>query len=99
MPAAMDKKGRCPCCALNRKAGWCKVRTCCNDHAYASCAAYAEHADPGPCPTFDNVIARLFGLVFNSNRRACVFELKQRGPQGYAACMADQGRQSLPRRR
>ncbi len=93
------RKGRCPGCRENVKAGWCKVRTCCGEHGYASCADCTEFPDPKACPTFDNAIARLFGLIFNADRRACVLELKTRGPEGFTAFMSDLGRQSLPRRR
>lgn len=91
-------KGRCPGCRENAKASWCKVRTCCQAQAYASCADCSEHADPASCRRFDNVISRVFGLVFNSSRRACVLKIRELGPQGYAAFMAGQRRQSLPRR-
>ncbi len=91
-------KGRCPGCRENAKAGWCKVRSCCAEHSYASCADCTEHLDPAGCARFDNFIARLFGLVFNSNRRACVLKIRELGPQGYAAFMAAERRQSLPRR-
>ena len=91
-------KGRCPGCRENAKATWCKVRTCCQEHAYASCADCVDHPDPAGCGRFNNVISRVIGFVLNSNRRACVLKIRELGPQGYAAFMAAQRRQSLPRR-
>jgi hypothetical protein len=75
------------------------VRACCEEHSYASCAECTEHPDPKTCRLFDNVIARVFGLVFNSDRRACVLKVRELGTEGFAALMAEQGRHSLPRRR
>jgi len=91
-------KGSCPGCHENAKAGWCKVRSCCQEHGYASCASCETHQDPLACRKFDNVIAKLFGLIFKSNRAACVAKLRALGPDGYAAFMATRRLQSLPRR-
>jgi hypothetical protein len=92
------RKGRCPGCRENAKAGWCKVRTCCLEQGYASCADCNEHADPNGCGRFNNVISRLMAVLFNSNRQACVLMIREVGADGYAAIMAERGRQTLPRR-
>jgi hypothetical protein len=91
-------KGRCPGCRGNTKAGWCKVRRCCLEHGYLSCADCKEHLDPMSCKLFNNFIARIFGLVFNSNRQACILKIRELGPEGFASFMAERGLQSLPRR-
>jgi hypothetical protein len=91
-------KGRCPGCHENAKVGWCKVRSCCIEHSYPSCADCKQFADPSQCAKFDNFIAKIFALVFNSNRRACVLKIRELGVEGYAAHMAGLGRQSLPRK-
>jgi len=91
-------KGSCPGCAQNSRASWCKVRTCCQEHGYASCAECETHPDPRTCKKFDNAIAKLFGLFFNSNRAACVDMIREIGPVGYAEFMALRRLQSLPRR-
>lgn len=49
------------------------------------------------CKKFNNFISRMMGLVFNSNRAACVEEIRQMGLQIYAAKMADLRKQTLPR--
>ena len=90
-------KGRCPGCHENAKAAWCKVRTCCTTCGYASCADCREHDDPQQCKKFNNIIARLFGLIFRSDRAACVRQIKKLGVAGHAECMAADRRQSLPR--
>lgn len=92
------KKGSCPGCRENTKASWCKVRSCCNDSGYSSCADCANPRDPSDCRKFNNVIANLFGLVFNSNRNACITKIRELGPEKYAAYMAAHRLVSLPRR-
>jgi hypothetical protein len=91
-------KGGCPGCRENVKAKWCKIRTCCSEHSYATCADCKEHTDPNDCGQFNNVIARVLGLLFNSNRRACVLKIRELGAEGFARYMAENGRMSMPRR-
>jgi hypothetical protein len=92
------QKGSCPGCHENSKASWCKPRSCCNESGFASCADCKTVQDPRACPKFDSVIANLFGLVFNSDRAACIAKLRDLGPDAYAAFMASHRLQSLPRR-
>jgi hypothetical protein len=91
-------KGRCPGCHENVKAGWCKIRSCCVEHAYATCADCNEHAGPGDCKHFNTPVARLLGFVLNSNRPAGVLKIRELGREGYAAFMADRKIMKLPRR-
>jgi len=91
-------KEKCPGCEGNVKASWCKVRSCVMEHGYGSCADCEEFADPADCAKFDNWMARAFGWVFNSNRRACVMKIRELGPKGFAEQMAGLGKQSLPRK-
>jgi hypothetical protein len=91
------RRGRCPGCQGNEKATWCNVRTCCIENSYLSCADCRTIADPRDCKKFNNVISRLFGLIFRSDRRACVLQIRQHGLQGHAELMAAQQIQSLRR--
>lgn len=90
-------KDSCPGCHENDKATWCRVRTCCQGHAYATCADCTEFADPKDCGKFNNLIARLFGLIFRSDRAACIAQIRALGLQGHADDMTQRQRQSLPR--
>jgi hypothetical protein len=90
--------GRCPGCRENARATWCKVRSCCAERGFSSCADCGAPPDPRDCRKFNNPVARLFGLVFNSNRAACVARIRELGPERYAAEMASRRLQSLPRR-
>jgi hypothetical protein len=91
------KQGKCVGCKETSKAGWCKVRSCNKEHGYDSCADCAEHIDPMTCGKFNNAMARLFGVLFNSNRAACIALIKEKGPEGYAAFMRKSGRPTIPR--
>ncbi len=91
------KKGKCPGCAGNDKASWCKIRTCCAEHDYRSCADCQEYADPTECKLFDNFMSKIFAFLFSSNRAACIQAIKDDGYEGFAERMAREGRQSLPR--
>jgi len=89
--------GSCPGCHANEKASWCQVRRCCAEHRYGSCADCKEFDDPMRCGKFNNLMSKLFGLLFNSNRAACIAAIRSMGPERYAGTMAAQGRQTLPR--
>ncbi|MBN1562535.1 MAG: DUF3795 domain-containing protein, partial [Anaerolineae bacterium] len=91
------KRGKCPGCAENEKAGWCKIRTCCQENNYATCAACTQFASVTECGKFDNFMSRIFALIFRSNRPANIARIKAAGIETYADEMAAQGRQSLRR--
>ena len=88
---------RCPGCHENEKAKWCKIRVCCIDNQYLSCADCKEYDNPNDCKMFNNLMAKLFGLIFRSDRLACIQQIKELGIQGYADNMADTRRQSIKR--
>lgn len=91
------RKGRCPGCHENNKASWCDVRRCCINHRYSSCAQCTEFPDPNKCSKFNNFISKLFGLVFRSDRCACITQIRELGLTGHALEMAKSGRQSIKR--
>ena len=91
------RRGRCPGCADNEKAAWCKVRTCCQDNDYATCDECAEFADPRRCRKFHNLISRIVGFVLRSDRSKCIERIRAVGPEAFAREMADKRAQTLPR--
>lgn len=91
------RRGRCPGCHENRKATWCTVRTCCVENDYSSCAECKATPEPRDCKKYNNLIARLFGLIFRSDRRACILQIREKGLEGHAEAMAARQRPSLPR--
>jgi hypothetical protein len=82
-------KGKCPGCATNAKASWCKVRTCCIGNKYGSCADCVQVADIMSCKKFNSPVAKLFALFFRSDRPACVRAIKEKGRDAYARDMAE----------
>ncbi len=89
------RKDKCPGCKENRKATWCKLRTCCIDHQFGSCADCTEFVDPHDCAKFNNIISKIFAVIFRSNRRACILQIRENGLAGHAEIMAGLKRQSL----
>jgi hypothetical protein len=90
-------KERCQGCVTNEKASWCKVRACCKQKAIQSCAECGEFPDPKACTKFNNMMSRLFGLIFRSDRRACIMQIKDLGIEEHAGRMAGLKRQSIRR--
>ncbi|MBU1235422.1 MAG: DUF3795 domain-containing protein [Gammaproteobacteria bacterium] len=81
--------GKCPGCRGNSRATWCTIRTCCSDKGIATCAECAEFADPRACGKFNNFMSKIFGLIFRSDRAACIEQIRQLGLDGHAKLMAD----------
>lgn len=88
---------KCKGCRENTKATWCKIRTCCIENNLETCAACRSNADPNACNRFNNLISKLFGLIFNSDRAACIALIKKSGIEGYAKIMAEKGKPSIGR--
>ena len=90
-------KGRCPGCHENKKATWCKVRSCCIERKQATCAECAEYPNAMDCRKFNNVMSKLFGLLLRSDRAACIRQIKELGVAGHAENMAQNRRQTIRR--
>jgi hypothetical protein len=88
-------KDACPGCHENSKASWCKVRSCCIENGYLSCADCARFEDPNGCRNFNNVFSKVIGFVLRSDRAACITQIKTLGLQGHAEKMAGLGRHSI----
>jgi hypothetical protein len=88
-------KGRCPGCHENQKASWCKVRSCCIQNEFASCADCKQYPNPDDCKYFNNIMAKLFGILFRSNRAACIQQIREIGIDRHAENMAQHKRQTI----
>jgi len=91
------RRDRCSGCHENEKATWCKVRACCIANEHASCADCKEFENPNDCKMFNNVISKVFGFIFRSDRAACIRQIREVGLQGHADNMAENKRQSVKR--
>jgi len=90
-------RGRCPGCLENEKAKWCKVRSCCAERKFVTCADCTEYPDPRVCKDFNNFMARLFGFLLRSDRAACIEQIRRLGVQGHADEMSRERRQTIRR--
>lgn len=81
------KKGKCPGCARNEKASWCKIRQCCIEKNIKSCAECDEFNDVKECKKFDNFVSKMFEFVFKSDRRAGIQMIKESGYDEFAKYM------------
>ena len=90
-------KGRCPGCMKNEKATWCKTRKCNMENQYRSCADCKLVGDANDCKKFHNIFSKIFGLLFRSDRKACVELIKKSGYPAYAEEMASKKLQLIKR--
>lgn len=92
-------KGNCPGCAKNEKATWCTVRSCTGEHGWSTCAECSTYGNPKECGKYNNIFSRVVGFFLNSDRSGCIALIKEKGLEGYASYMAENGLQTLPRRK
>lgn len=90
-------KDKCPGCHENEKASWCKVRICCMENGYATCADCRDFPNPDDCRMYNNFMAKLFSLIFRSDRTACLTCIRESGLQAFAERMARERRMSMKR--
>ena len=57
------RRDRCPGCHEKTNAGWCKVRACCLENGYATCAD-CRIGPTARLQKFTDFISKLFGLIF-----------------------------------
>ena len=88
---------KCPGCAKNDRAKWCKIRQCCIDNKLSSCADCKEFTDVSQCKKFDNFMAKIFAFIFRSDRKACIEKIKKIGIEKFAEEMASNKLQSIKR--
>lgn len=90
-------KDRCPGCRENSKATWCAVRKCCQDNRYASCAECGQVGDVRECRQFNSFMSKIFGLLFRSDRAACIALIREKGRDGFARHMAERKQHTVKR--
>ncbi len=90
-------KDKCPGCRENQKAKWCKLRTCCIENKYGSCADCTEFEDPMACRKFNNFMSKIFGFIFRSDRAACIRQIRDVGIEAHADRMSEMKTHSIKR--
>jgi hypothetical protein len=89
--------GKCPGCKENVKASWCKIRQCCIENNYLSCADCTT-VKVAECRKYNNFVSKIIGLVLNSDRHACIESIATKGYDSFAAEMAAKRMQTIKRR-
>jgi hypothetical protein len=87
---------KCPGCMENIKAGWCKLRTCCKEKNYRSCAECTDFKDVNECKKFNNILSKVFALLFRSNRKACIQQIQENSINVHTEIMTRLNKPSLP---
>ena len=90
-------KDRCPGCKENEKAKWCKIRTCCIENKYASCADCKEFENVSDCKKFNSFLSKIFAFIFRSDRKACIQMIKDNDYEFFAKEMAEKKLQTIKR--
>lgn len=67
------------------------------ENEYSSCAQCKDFSDPNDCAKFNNLMAKVFALIFKSNRPACIAQIKELGIEGHADKMTELKSQSIKR--
>ena len=92
-------KGKCPGCSENTKASWCKVRSCCIENKFGSCADCNEYKnDVNECEKLNNFISKIFSFIFNSDRKAGIDRIRSVSKAGFAKEMFANRTQSVKRK-
>ena len=89
---------KCPGCKENAKASWCQVRACCQKEEIPSCADCRQIGQESACKKYNNFMAKMFGLIFRSDRRACVTLIRAKGYAEFARFMAGNKQVSIKRK-
>jgi hypothetical protein len=79
-------KGRCQGCQVQPGFSCCPVRKCCADKGITICADCSEFRAPRDfreCKKLNSVVAKLFSLIFRSNRPAALALLRDGGREAY----------------
>ena len=87
------RMGKCPGCHENEKASWCKIRKCCIEKGFHTCAEC--EMDVKDCRLHNNLIGKFFAFVFRSDRPACIRYIRKNGEQAFAEEMTKRGEQTI----
>ncbi|HLP71330.1 MAG TPA: DUF3795 domain-containing protein [Bacteroidales bacterium] len=90
-------KGKCPGCRENMKASWCRIRECCIENNYKSCAD-CDKDELADCKKYNNFFSKVIGLILNSDRSACIRRIKEIGYDAFAMEMAENRWQTIKRK-
>ncbi len=90
-------KYKCPGCHKYDKATWCKIRKCCMENKYSTCADCKDFSDVNKCKKFNNLMTKIFAFIFRSNRQACICRISEVGLDEFAKEMANNKKATIKR--
>lgn len=90
-------KDKCPGCNENIKATWCKVRACNIENGFENCSQCNIMSTPD-CKKLNNPIAKIFELVFRTDRLSSLNYIKEHGEKAYIEKMCSLGQMSIKKR-
>jgi len=82
-------KEKCPGCRIDGKYKKCKMRPCCLEHEYQSCADCTEFPNVADCGIYSNRFWDIMEFFFRTQRSACIDMIKRVGYQDFAEHMAE----------
>lgn len=75
----MFKKDKCRGCkdkrAINKN---CQIEKCVKSHSFETCAECGEFKDLKECKKLNNIISKIFGFVFKTDRIANLEKLRKK---------------------
>ena len=77
-------RGRCPSCKGGEGNSWCEVRKCCILKEIATCAECTDYDDLNECEKLNNIISKIFGFLFRSDRVGSLEMIRKDGIEAYA---------------
>lgn len=80
------QKGKCKGCAQYNEASWCKIRTCCIEHNYNTCADCST-TTPRSCGNYNGIFSKFFEIVFKSDRKSSIEYIKEHGCDAFVDLM------------
>ncbi len=86
------QKGKCPGCAKNEKASWCKIRQCGMEKGIENCSQCDEYTNLKDCKKFSNPVSKIFEFIFRSDRVASLTMVGEEGRDAFIKKMEEENR-------
>lgn len=83
------KKGKCKTCKDGGGFSRCKVRKCCIELNHLTCAECEKLEN---CKTIDNFISKIFALIFRSDRKGNLRQIREMGLEKWIEEQAASGK-------
>lgn len=82
-------KEKCPGCRIDGKYKKCKMKPCCIENNYQSCADCKEFVNVMDCTKYTNKLWNIMEFLFQTKRSACIDYIRKEGYESFANHMAE----------